>query len=234
MSKEFIGFNKNDLESLGFKKDRDLPFGDEYHIEYSPKVESKLKELGFEKTWGHEGMSTMYSTFKCDNKEHPDYGKSFISVRENTAAENSLNVSGQGAIIEEYVVKQQKELLIKELQINESNEVVVIHKGDNSVFIEHPYVDSKGEFNNYTVMVKIGDLEKELNRIKYNNNIRKIPKTIKIIETEDYNKLPSKILENALNNKFVTSSINGGDAEIEAAKKLVGSYEKSNPALKQP
>lgn len=152
MSKEFIGFNKNDLESLGFKKDRDLPLGDEYHIEYSPKVESKLKELGFEKTWGHEGMLTMYSTFKCDNKEHPDYGKSFISVRENTTAENSLNLkklpkiyisksSGQGAIIEEY--KENNKLEVKVIETG--NKFTI----DNNDFENRYYEASKIETMDY-------------------------------------------------------------------------------------
>jgi len=87
---EFIGLNKEDLETLGFTKARSLSLGDEYQIESSPENINKLTELGFGKTFGSEGLTTSFATFRCDNNEHPDYGKMFISVRENIFAQTSL------------------------------------------------------------------------------------------------------------------------------------------------
>lgn len=93
---EFNGLNKEDLEFLGFKKSRTLSFGDEYQIESSAETISKLTELGFGKTWGHEGLTTSYATFRCDNDLcEEDYGKNFISVRECESAETILAVKNK-------------------------------------------------------------------------------------------------------------------------------------------
>jgi hypothetical protein len=85
--KEFDGLNKNDLEYLGFKKSRDLKLGDEYQVEFNHELLTKLKDVGFDKTWGSEGLTTSYAVFVANNPlDEESFGKSFISIRENSNA----------------------------------------------------------------------------------------------------------------------------------------------------
>ena len=94
--RDFQGLNKDDLEFLGFEKARDLKFGNEYHIEYSPEIEERLKSIGFKKTFGSEGLADSFAVFTADNENHEDYKKMFLSVRENpTLAPFLVNEKGE-------------------------------------------------------------------------------------------------------------------------------------------
>lgn len=87
---EFDGFNKKDLHFMGFKLEKSHKLADEYQVEYSKDIEEKMQKFGASKTWGHEGNSLSYAIFSVDNKEHPDYGKNFISIYENPNATPKL------------------------------------------------------------------------------------------------------------------------------------------------
>ena len=119
----FQGLNKEDLEFLGFKKERSLKLGDEYQIEYSKELEDKLKSFGYKKTWGHEGLSDSYAIFEVDNKDHEDYKKVFLSVRDNPILAPTL-VNNEG--VEErplrvHKVSQEEHYDTEDKRINEEN-----------------------------------------------------------------------------------------------------------------
>lgn len=72
--------NRKQLEELGFEGARSVPSSIEYHALHSKELEEKLKESGYNKVSGFEGVIDGYAIFRADNEEHKDYGKLFISV----------------------------------------------------------------------------------------------------------------------------------------------------------
>lgn len=66
--------------ALGFKLERHLKNVNEYLAIKTDELVKTLEEKGFTKVWGSEGCVDAYAIFTCDNKQHEDYGKTFISI----------------------------------------------------------------------------------------------------------------------------------------------------------
>ena len=70
----------NMLLELGFEHYKNHEITSEFNAIATPAIIEKLEAEGYSKTWGHEGDSVNYAVFKCDNNEHPDFGKEIISL----------------------------------------------------------------------------------------------------------------------------------------------------------
>lgn len=80
---ESFGFSVKELEDLGFKKARSHKLGDEYQAILTPELEKKIIESDMKKIWGIEGCYDSYAVFIADVEEHPDFGKTIVSLYPN-------------------------------------------------------------------------------------------------------------------------------------------------------
>ncbi|KAB7891442.1 hypothetical protein [Poseidonibacter ostreae] len=80
MANEKVELTVEEAKALGFEKAREHRLGTEYNAIYTEDIIKTLEAKGFTKMWGHEGSSTTYATFRCDNDEHEDFGKEIISI----------------------------------------------------------------------------------------------------------------------------------------------------------
>lgn len=74
------GMSLLQLAELGFDYYTNHQLGSEFNAIATPEIIEALEKAGLEKTWGHEGTTVSYAVYKCDNKEHPDFGKNIVSV----------------------------------------------------------------------------------------------------------------------------------------------------------
>lgn len=169
---EFDGFNAKDLKFMGFKFEKAHRFVNEFQAEYSKELEDKMKSFGATKTFGHEGNSLSYAIFKADVKEHPDYGKTFISIYESPNATPKLatmdNILNELDELDNNIAfKKFKEDVVS---LNGMNNRKIIDENKNKVLIEQ---NNDGYKDYYLYELK----DNLINQVAHDDNLARIKET---------------------------------------------------------
>lgn len=97
------------------------------------------------------------------------------------------------------IVKMQREIIKKDLDLNNKRAVVLLNRGNDYSLLEVAYLDKYNDLQNHGIMIANNKLEKEIEKIK--NNYKVASEVVEV----DNEKLVINLIEKARNSKIVTS-----------------------------